>query len=100
MSTLVENVHSLEARATEAEKNIANLKKQLESGPGAHVEDRLRELLKLMTEDRDECEVIRAQRDDLQQENERLRTQISKHEYRIKHLLRTIDEIEGNTKDK
>jgi chromosome segregation ATPase len=92
-------VAQLEKRATSAEKQLQALKAKLESGVGAaagnaDLEARLRELLQLMYEDREECETIRAQRDELREENARLRAQVAKGEYRIKHLLRTIDEIE------
>ncbi|KAK7200551.1 hypothetical protein NESM_000110800 [Novymonas esmeraldas] len=92
-------VAQLEKRAGSAEKQLQALKAQLDGGAsaadsGANLEARLRELLKLMQEDRDECETIRAQRDEFKEENARLRAQVLKGEYRIKHLLRTIDEIE------
>ncbi|AYU83845.1 conserved hypothetical protein [Leishmania infantum JPCM5] len=92
-------VSELEKRATSAEKQLQALRVKLEDGAGAaasgaKLEARLRELLKLMCEDRDECEMIRAQRDELMEENARLRAQVMKGEYRIKHLLRTIEEIE------
>ncbi|RNF19957.1 uncharacterized protein Tco025E_03948 [Trypanosoma conorhini] len=94
-------VEELEKRATAAELAIEELKQGLNAQPlgcggsDAGLESRLRELLKLMEEDRMECEVIRAKRDELKEENERLRAQVQKHEYRIKHLLRTINEIES-----
>ncbi|KPI89005.1 hypothetical protein ABL78_1889 [Leptomonas seymouri] len=92
-------VAQLEKRATSAEKQLQALKMRLEGGAGAaagnaDLEARLRELLQLLYEDREECETIRAQRDELKEENARLRAQVAKGEYRIKHLLRTIDEIE------
>lgn len=93
-------VAQLEKRATSAEKQLQALKAKLEGGAGGaaagntDLEARLRELLLLMYEDREECETIRAQRDELREENARLRAQVAKGEYRIKHLLRTIDEIE------
>ncbi|RNF12892.1 hypothetical protein TraAM80_00050 [Trypanosoma rangeli] len=93
-------VEELERRATAAELAIEELKKSMHAQPlgngdnNAGLESRLRELLKLMEEDRLECEVIRAKRDELKEENERLRSQVLKHEYRIKHLLRTINDIE------
>ncbi|KAG5464316.1 hypothetical protein LSCM1_00498 [Leishmania martiniquensis] len=92
-------VAQLEKRATNAEKELQALSGKLDKGTGAaastdHLDTRLRELLKLMLEDRDECEAIRAQRDELKEENARLRAQVLKSEYRIKHLLRTIGEIE------
>ncbi|KAG5465050.1 hypothetical protein LSCM4_00502 [Leishmania orientalis] len=92
-------VAQLEKRATNAERQLQALKGKVGEGAGAasssgQLEARLRELLKLMCEDRDECEAIRAQCDELKEENARLRAQVLKGEYRIKHLLRTIDEIE------
>lgn len=90
-------VAQLEKRANGAEKQLQALKAKLDGGAAAgngELEARLRELLKLMYEDREECETIRAQRDELREENARLRAQVAKGEYRIKHLLRTIDEIE------
>lgn len=98
-----EQVSQLEKRAATAEKTIAAMQKQLAGGAASAasndgLEQRLRTLLKLMEEDRDECEAIRAQRDELKAENERLRALASKHEYRCKHLLRTIDEIEAKQK--
>ncbi|CAJ1038446.1 hypothetical protein Q4I30_008224 [Leishmania utingensis] len=93
-------VAQLEMRATGAEKQLQALRVKLEDGAcagasSANLAARLRELLKLLYEDRDECETIRAQRDELKEENARLRAQVLKGEYRIKHLLRTIDEIEA-----
>ncbi|GET93565.1 hypothetical protein, conserved [Leishmania tarentolae] len=93
-------VAELEKRAASAEKQLQALRMKLEGNTtaaagGDKLEARLRELLKLMCEDRDECETIRAQRDELMEENARLRAQVKKGEYRIKHLLRTIAEIEG-----
>lgn len=89
-------VAQLEKRAASAEKQLQALKAKLEGGAGSdNLEARLRELLKLMLEDREECETIRAQRDELKEENARLRAQVLKGEYRAKHLLRTIAEIEG-----
>ncbi|EAN95287.1 hypothetical protein C3747_33g1455c [Trypanosoma cruzi] len=94
-------VEELERRASAAEVAIEELKKSMQARPqsgaenNAALELRLRELLKLMEEDRLECEVIRVQRDELKEENERLRAQVMKHEYRIKHLLQTINEIES-----
>ncbi|ORC90404.1 uncharacterized protein TM35_000082020 [Trypanosoma theileri] len=100
-----EQVAELEKRAAAAELAIAELKAKLQeeslknaaagNNNNAALESKLRQLLDLMREDRQECEAIRAQRDELKEENERLRTQVSKHEYRIKHLLRTINEIES-----
>ncbi|KPA81530.1 hypothetical protein ABB37_03876 [Leptomonas pyrrhocoris] len=95
-------VAQLEKRATGAEKQLQALKAKLDGGAGAaasnaDLETRLRELLQLMYEDREECETIRAQRDELREENERLRAQVAKGEYRAKHLLRTIEEIEKGT---
>lgn len=66
----------------------------------ASLVNRLSTLRKLMLEDREECEEIRAQRDELREENSRLRQQVEKHEYRIKHLLRTINEIESQAGQK
>lgn len=94
----VPTVEHLELRAAALEKTLAGLKKQVtSSGPGANdaLQARLQELLKLMLEDREECEAIRAQRDALREENERLKQQVAKGEYRAKHLLRTINEIEA-----
>ncbi|CBH16129.1 uncharacterized protein TEOVI_000742200 [Trypanosoma equiperdum] len=91
-----EAVADLERRAAAAETAIGELSLRLQtmgSSVGAGIEPRLRELLKLMHEDRAEFEAVRAQRDELKEENERLKIQVAKHEYRIKHLLRTIEEI-------
>lgn len=74
---------------------MAALKGSSKSVPETVTVDRLKELLALLQQDREECESIRAQRDDLKEENDRLRTQLEKRDYRIKHLLRTIDELEG-----
>lgn len=90
-------VENLEHRAAAMEKTLADLKQQVggHGGDSTALQARLQELLKLMLEDRDECEAIRAQRDSLKEENERLKQQVAKGEYRVKHLLRTIDEIES-----
>lgn len=60
----------------------------------ANLQQRLKTLHTLLLQDRDEVEEIRAQRDEFREENERLRQLVAKHEYRIKHLLRSIEEIE------
>eukprot|EP00796_Vickermania_ingenoplastis_P011006 gene11006-7649_t len=93
-------VSDLEQRANKVEAALASL---AGSSSGATTSDaalaeKLKVLLQLMKEDRDECEAIRAQRDDMKEENERLRTQLSKQTYRVQHLLRTIDEMEGSRK--
>lgn len=109
---LEQRVKSLEETATTLEKALAQLESVAQTNPaggslpqGQQMGDgqlvhKLRTLLDLLQQDREECEAIRAQRDDLTQENERLRTQVKKHEYRIMHLLRTIDEIEGKQEKK
>ncbi|KEG10565.1 hypothetical protein DQ04_03561030 [Trypanosoma grayi] len=101
MST--DQIVELEKRASAAEHAIATMKQQLKAqsatGNGdAALESRLRQLLVVMREDQQECEAIRAQRDDLKEENERLRAQVARHEYRIKHLLRTINELDSEQK--
>ncbi|KAG5490622.1 hypothetical protein JKF63_00743 [Porcisia hertigi] len=96
----IAQVAELEKRATSAEQQLCALKEQLEGGASsaasrANLEARLRELLQRMYEDREECETIRAQRDELKEENTRLQTDVRKCEYRIAHLMRTIDGIEN-----
>lgn len=96
-----QTVEQLEQRAATMEKNLTELTKQVGSGGnGAALEARLRELLTLMLQDREECETVRAQRDALTEENARLKLLVSKGEYRAMHLLRTIGEIEGAQKQK
>ncbi|CAD2213037.1 hypothetical protein AGDE_02657 [Angomonas deanei] len=96
MADQEKQIQQLEQRATTAEKQIEQLTKQLSGGkPGGNMEPRLRELLKLMEEDRVECESIRSQRNELKEENERLRKQVGKQDYRIQHLLKTIAELEA-----
>lgn len=88
-------VAALEVRATAAEKNIEELKASASSVSNAEVTLRLKELLALMEEDRKEAEEVRAHRDELKAENEKLRNQAGKLNYRIKHLLKTINELES-----
>ncbi|KAG8348369.1 hypothetical protein ERJ75_000035500 [Trypanosoma vivax] len=94
-------VANLEERAAAAETALAELKTQLsiaQSALGdcdAGLQSRLQQLLVLLQEDRKECETIRAQRDELREENDRLKVLVAKHEYRIKHLMRTINELES-----
>lgn len=100
MSSGLENkVSSLETTACQLEKTLAALKAQSSGGEDrTALAAKLKELMNLLLEDRNECESIRAQRDDLKEENDRLRVQLSKQEYRVKHLLRTIEEIEAKQK--
>lgn len=97
---LVERVTALEGIAEDVEKNLSTLR-SLVAAPSSNTTEgkdelvrKLRQLLGLLKEDAVECEAIRAQRDELAKENERLRVQGKKYEYRIMHLLRTIEEIE------
>lgn len=88
-------VAALEVRAANAEKNIVELQSAAASASNADVAVRLKELFALMSEDRKEAEEVRAHRDELKAENEKLRAQVGKLNYRVKHLLKTIEEIEA-----
>ncbi len=52
---------------------------------------KLTQLFTIMDEERKEAEAIRANRDELQQENEQLKETIAKLNYRIKHLTRSLE---------
>ncbi|CUG90935.1 Hypothetical protein, putative [Bodo saltans] len=88
------SVAALEIRATTAEAQLKELQSKATSSDAA-VALRLKELLELMQEDRKEAEEIRATRDELKEENGKLRAQVGKLEYRVLHLLRTINDIEA-----
>jgi FtsZ-binding cell division protein ZapB len=88
------SVTALEARATAAEVALKELQAKAASSDAA-VTLRLKELLVLMQDDRKEAEEVRAHRDELKEENEKLRAQVGKGEYRIQHLLRTINDLEA-----
>lgn len=87
-------ITALEARATAAEAQLKELQSKAASSDAA-VSVRLNELLALMQEDRKDAEEIRGQRDEYKEENGKLRAQVGKLEYRVKHLLRTINDIEA-----
>ncbi|CCW69894.1 unnamed protein product [Phytomonas sp. Hart1] len=92
-------ISTLEKRADDSEKAIENLLKMVDGVTDkSSLIERLEKLLKLLHEDREECEKIQTQRNELTEENERLRMQIDKHKYRIKHLLRTIESLESEKK--
>ena len=91
------SVAALEIRATTAENQLKELQSKAVSSDAA-VSLRLKELLALMQEDRKEAEEIRATRDELKEENSKLRAQVGKLEYRVVHLLRTIHDIEAAAK--
>jgi small-conductance mechanosensitive channel len=91
------SVAALEIRATTAENQLKELQSKAASSDAA-VSLRLKELLALMQEDRKEAEEIRATRDELKEENSKLRAQVGKLEYRVVHLLRTINDIEAAAK--
>lgn len=88
-------ITALEARASAAEKALADLKANNGANSDAAVAQRLQQLLLLMKEDRAEAEEVRAHRDELKAENEKLRAQVGKLSYRVNHLLKTITEIES-----
>jgi peptidoglycan hydrolase CwlO-like protein len=94
-------IKALEARAAKAERDLVELQKvvgESASQRDAAIASRLQELLKLIDADKNEAEEIRAQRDELKEENEKLRGQISKLNYRVTHLLRTLDSLENKSK--
>ena len=86
-----------EKRASDAEKALHDLKTASAASSGNEaVAKRLKELLALIEEDRKEAEEVRAHRDELKEENGKLRSQVEKLNYRVSHLLKTIVEIEGS----
>ena len=97
--SLEAKIVALEKRATEAE---ALLKKAsaAATAPAAGGADnkaviaKLQQLEKLISEDKAEADAVRAKRDELKEENEKLRALVAKGEYRIEHLLKTIEELE------
>lgn len=101
---LQEQITALEKRATQAEailKGVTSGKKDSKppSASTGAVDDKitiskLQQLQKLIEEDKAEADAVRAQRDELKDENEKLRSSVSKAEYRIQHLLRTIEALE------
>lgn len=103
-----DTITTLEARATAAEAQLKKLNETvtaLQKGAGstasaagstdnAATVTKLKALQSVLLEDQKEAETVRAHRDELKEENEKLRLQLEKAEYRIKHLLRTIAELE------
>ena len=76
---------------TRADRNL--LDAQQPSG-NVDVLRRLTELQKLILEDRTEAEELVAHRNELNDENVKLRTTVEKQKYQILHLIRTIEEME------
>ena len=94
-TNMQEQIVALEKRAAAAEATLSKLSKTNTGADNSAVLGRLVELQKLIGEDKIEAETVRAQRDELQKENEELKTDVTKLNYRIKHLLRTIEELEA-----
>merc|ERR1712032_827794 len=94
--------NSMEAKATEAEQQIVELKKRvsaLESGGSYEAKkeilENLREIRFELGAEKAQAENIRRERDQLAEKNKALSKANAKLEYRVKFLLRTIEEIEG-----
>lgn len=90
-----EQVVALEKRADAAEVALSKLNQNSAASDNAAVLSRLIELQKLIAEDKVEAETTRAQRDELKKENEELKADVAKLNYRIKHLLRAIEELDS-----
>lgn len=102
---LFEQVAALEKRATIAEAQLKKAQETLSKGsttaPAAAAPSsdaatlaRLQQLQKLIVEDRQEAEAVRAQRDELLAENAKLREQVGKLNYRVDHLLKEFDKVD------
>merc|ERR1712137_1167766 len=92
----------MEAKAAQAEQQIGDLKKRvsaLESGGSYEAKkeilETLREIRFELGAEKAQAESIRRERDQLAEKNVALSKQNAKLEYRIKFLLRAIEEIEG-----
>ena len=90
MAFLAEKVAALEARAAKLEATAPC--GGTVNSPGLIL--KLEELMKVIDEDRKEAEAIRAQRDELQTENENLKSQVDKLNYRCRHLIRALEAAE------
>jgi chromosome segregation ATPase len=91
---LQEQIDALEKRAAALEAKLSQGSSRGGSSDAATL-PKLEQLRKLIEEDRLEAETVRAQKDALEEENQKLRADVEKLNYRVKHLLRTIDELEG-----
>jgi FtsZ-binding cell division protein ZapB len=97
---LAEQVAALEKRADALESRVGTAGTTSSSGaPGNEATlARLQEIKAAIEADRAEASAIKAERDALQDDNQALRKQVDKLNYRVKFLLRTIDELEGAKK--
>ena len=103
--SLFEQVAAIEKRATIAEAQLKKVNETLgkiqKEGTGAPAASndketlqRLQELQKLIFADRKEAETVRAQRDELESENAKLKEEVNKLKYRVDHVLKEFEKVD------
>lgn len=94
---LAEQVAALEKRADALEAKVDSGASASPSND-AQTLKRLGEIKRAILADRNDAERVVAERDSLKDENEALKGQVDKLNYRIMHLMRTIEQLEGAKK--
>lgn len=89
---LNEQIDLLEKRATKAEAALEALEGGKVRSGDDHVRERLLSLQKLIEEDRKEAQEVDAQRTALLEENDLLKGKVTRLEYRVQILLRSLKE--------
>lgn len=93
-----EALANLEKRIAEVEKRQGAINQQVPISGDVDAEEKLETLMQLLQADRSEAEEVLSDRERLKEENETLRTQLEKCQYRIKHLLRTLERHDNSNK--
>ncbi len=96
MANLEARIIELEKRAKAAEEKLAAASGSSSTGGSddAATLKRLNEIRAAIVQDQVDAQTVVARKNELEEENAKLKDEIGKLNYRIKHLLRTVESLD------